>query len=429
MGATERFNDSARQWFWRVGIKHVPTLKYSGFALSTAIWTVVSVWLAERSIDVANRYFTGASPAFWTLTRVGVAWLVVFLVLWINNLFIVAVFVGAFPRFIDRVSCLHHVTRAFGCELLRRFFEGEFDKAIFDDDTIASLPSVLQSLEAPHGCRLPMTAYALLLQKSSELRPATILATWDNEAFPIKDVFDAGTKEPNPPYARYFRALDDIYKNTNASSAKTRVFIFENETIRQFHIHGSDGKGSDEWAAVRRLHKRWGFEEIWHCTHDQLIAAKRSSAMMALEKIDDIVFFQERRNGSGWIVGMDRSSKSVVIRQENIELSTVREFFRALQSRSTSDRITPEEAAHVGRRLWWAPWRRAVGSALVASEGVPKEAAGAAALMIKAENAVGRESLSPPSTSAGETTPERPSIDEGGPKSNGSPFDPTKPAS
>jgi hypothetical protein len=355
---------SIMQWFWRFGIKHVPTLKHAGFVRFTAFWTIAAIYAAEKSIDLAAVYFN-LSPTLLAFVRVAVAWFVVYLVLWVQNVFIVAVFVRSFPRFIDRVSGLHHVTRAFGCELLRRFFEGEFDKAIFDDSNIASLPSVLQSLEAPHGCQLPTTAYALLLQKSSELRPVRVLATWDNKAFPITAVFDSATQEPNPPYARYFRALDDIYKKVRANHEKIRVFIFEDEDTRKHHTTGDDGAGSGEWAAVHALHKRWGFTEIWHCTNEQLVAAKKSVGMMALEKIDDIVYFQERGPKSGWIIGMDRDSKSVVIRQENIELDTVLEFFKALQSRSSREPVRNPDLSTAldmsGDRprgpIRWAFWR------------------------------------------------------------------------
>jgi hypothetical protein len=336
-GRVKRFEKATSlgitNWFWRWGVRYTP-LAYGPFLR----FTILGTFIVFVVIEVAARQL---QEPFALLLRTAGLLLAVLAVLYIQNLILVAVFVRSFPRFIERLSHLHFVTRAFGVELLRQFLSADFDPIIFTTPNVASLPAALQSLESPEGCILSRRAYALLLQKSSDYRPSCVWATWDDEAFPIRAVFDPVTKKTKMPYSMYFDSLAHIYEQMPTSVERIRVFVFKDVAAQNSIV-----VNSREWDAVCDLHKAWKFETIWYCTADVLEQTRTTVGIKALTAIDDIVYFRDARDDdSGWIVGIDRTSERAMIRKEDLEVVNIQQFFNLLKDQSTPFDLTTHMSA------------------------------------------------------------------------------------
>jgi hypothetical protein len=315
-------------WFWRWGVEYTP-LAYGPFLRVTILGSLIIFFVIEYSARQLVEPFA-------ILLRTAGVLMAILLVLFVQNLLLVAVFVRTFPRFIERLSHLHFVTRAFGVELLRQFLSAEFDPTLFQTPHVASLPAALHSLEGPTGCALSRPAYALLLQKSSDYRPSFVWATWDDHAFPVKEIFDPVRKTPKPPYSTYFESLTQIYSNMPSDAKRIRVFVFQDAAARDAIV-----PASAEWEAVCNLHRAWKFTKIWYCTADVLEQIRADVGIKALTEIDDIVYFHDKRDDeAGWIVGIDGASGRAVIRTEDVAPANILRFFTFLTEQSSEFPLT-----------------------------------------------------------------------------------------
>lgn len=258
------------------------------------------------------------SPFFTLFSSI----VIFFIILYLQHRVIEGVFRRPLREFISSLRYKHPVTKRFGVRILSSFVGGRFRADLFSK--INNLSELLTRIELRNGYNLPVELYAVLLDEAASLKPTRLWATWDFSIAPIGEVFtDSGEIKPN--YQFYFRTLTSIYLGIKQEDDKIRIFIFENNEMKQTCMNH---KG---WDKLLELHKKWGFKTI-HCILKQTFRGIQISFPNAY--MEDFVYFELKWLRNKWVIGMDGDSRIASLACTSTYVDATRDFLNELRKKA-----------------------------------------------------------------------------------------------
>ncbi|MEI6065720.1 MAG: hypothetical protein WCP96_00130 [Methylococcaceae bacterium] len=250
-------------------------------------------------------------------------------------------FTPALSTFIKVSSQKHPVTQKFAAELLMRFLDGydiENLKAIFTNTTstannVNNIGELIIKLETASkrsgGIFMNEADYSFLLTLSLEFNPQIINAMWDTEMIPI----DGEIKDK---YIRYFNELLMAYKKTSVKTYCHRIFIFKD--IAEYEAC----KVNPNWDTLKKLHKDWGFTEIYYCCKKQFNDIKKNNIPDTVSHLLDDFVIYSISDGFKWVICRDKDKKVYLIHNNNTIFKETNTFYELLiQSCKEHSRTIP----------------------------------------------------------------------------------------